>query len=382
LAECSSLLYSPECVEGEFSEVELLLYGVLESSPGPGLLPWRYTNLSAYNPIIPQDSQRVAKMTETSKKMLAAPIFIGNSSGVGTFAYLPAQPTCAANIKAGKERYMADQAHLDILLQGVEAWNEWRQQNADARPDLSQAHFTEADLSQANLSQADLRGANLAEANLYQAHFIEADLSWAPGGAGAAVPAVLFGAHLGEADLTRANLTEANLYEATLVWAHFRGANLTGAILPNAYLGEADLTGANLTEANLYEAWLARANLSEADLTAANLRGANLTEANLSRANLYQANLRGASLWEADLTAANLRGANLTRANLTRANLFRANLLALRTNLSRANLQQATNLTQNQIEQARGNEQTGLPDHLTRPASWSHSSHERPNRDE
>jgi hypothetical protein len=28
--------YSPECVEGEFCEVELPLYGVLRSSPGVG----------------------------------------------------------------------------------------------------------------------------------------------------------------------------------------------------------------------------------------------------------------------------------------------------------------------------------------------------------
>ncbi len=67
------------------------------------------------------------------------------------------------------------------------------------------------------------------------------------------------------------------------------------------------------------------------------------------------------------------------RTNLAEANLSRAKLLVLRTNLSRANLAKATNLTQNQIELAKGNELTLLPQHLKRPAHWSRSSDEQQN---
>jgi hypothetical protein len=61
---------------------------------------------------------------------------------------------------------MADQTHLDILLQGVEAWNEWREQNPSTRPELSGADLSEADLTEADLSEANLSGANLSGANL------------------------------------------------------------------------------------------------------------------------------------------------------------------------------------------------------------------------
>jgi hypothetical protein len=44
---------------------------------------------------------------------------------------------------------MADQSHLNILQQGVEAWNSWREQKRNVRPDLS-----EANLSRANLREA------------------------------------------------------------------------------------------------------------------------------------------------------------------------------------------------------------------------------------
>jgi hypothetical protein len=34
---------------------------------------------------------------------------------------------------------MAEQLHLDLLMQGQEAWNTWKQQNPTARPDLQGA---------------------------------------------------------------------------------------------------------------------------------------------------------------------------------------------------------------------------------------------------
>jgi hypothetical protein len=52
---------------------------------------------------------------------------------------------------------MADQKHLDILKQGVEAWNAWREQNPSTRPDLSEAHFY---YNSANLTDANLTGVN------------------------------------------------------------------------------------------------------------------------------------------------------------------------------------------------------------------------------
>jgi hypothetical protein len=37
---------------------------------------------------------------------------------------------------------MANPEHLQILQQGVEAWNAWRNQNSDVIPNLAQADLT------------------------------------------------------------------------------------------------------------------------------------------------------------------------------------------------------------------------------------------------
>jgi TIR domain/Pentapeptide repeats (8 copies) len=141
---------------------------------------------------------------------------------------------------------MANQEHLDILRQGVEAWNQWRKEHNDIIPDLSKANLSGADLETTNLSQVNLTSADLSFANL------------------------------SFADLSVANLIGANLIEAILEGADLEGASLIKANLSRAYLTEANLMAANFDEADLEGANLEGANLDSTNLTAANLTSTNL----------------------------------------------------------------------------------------------------------
>ncbi len=42
---------------------------------------------------------------------------------------------------------MADTMHIDILYEGVEAWNEWRRKNPGERPNLACEDLSEMDLT-------------------------------------------------------------------------------------------------------------------------------------------------------------------------------------------------------------------------------------------
>jgi uncharacterized protein YjbI with pentapeptide repeats len=224
---------------------------------------------------------------------------------------------------------MANDDHIAQLMKGVDAWNEWRKQNPDIRPDLREAYISTADLradltgadfGRADLGAARLRGAELRGADFAMANLRAADLSGAQ----------LFEANLGAAnlrlaDLSGAELGRANLLRAELGFANLRGADLSGAYLVDADLAAADLSGANLTEANLsgganlVGANLTEATLSEAKLDGANLSGANLTEANLSGANLVNVTLVGTDLTGADLTGCRVFGISAWRLKLERA---------------------------------------------------------------
>jgi uncharacterized protein YjbI with pentapeptide repeats len=260
---------------------------------------------------------------------------------------------------------MEDEAHLSVLKQGVEAWNQWRGERTERwQADLSETNLIGADLRRANLRRADLTGADLIGADLSRANLREADLTYADLSRANLREAKLFDANLCEANLSRASLGEAQLggaflYQTNLSGADLTGANLIGADLREAYLSEADLTDANLTradlsgaklieaklggaslwEANLGEAQLARsyltrANLINADLSRAILVEAKLLDACLNRGKLREANLIGADLREAELDHAALNGAKLIEANLRGAKLTWANL-------SEANLREA-----------------------------------------
>ena len=92
----------------------------------------------------------------------------------------------------------------------------------------------------------------------------------------------------------------------------------------------------------------AQANLKGAHLQGANLQGAMLQEAQFQKASLAFAKLHGANLEGADLRLADLRGANLLGAKL-----------------QGADLRGAKNLTQEQLDEACGDEKTELSEGLT-----------------
>jgi hypothetical protein len=119
---------------------------------------------------------------------------------------------------------MANEEHLAILKKGVAAWNEWREQHPNIRPDLHAANLRAANLRAANLSGANLRGADLRGADLSGANLDRADLSRAD----------LNRANLGGADLNRANfigadLSETDFSEATFAWTVLADVDLSTA---------------------------------------------------------------------------------------------------------------------------------------------------------
>src|SRR6266699_1775759 len=201
-----------------------------------------------------------------------------------------------------REISMANQEHLDLLRQGTDVWNSWREQHLEAHPDRQYA----ANLSSADLYAANLNGANLSNTSLY-------------------------GAFLREADLTGANLSHSNLHNAILIAASLREANLTGANLTVANLSDFSTTdfsihnliGADLTGANLHDAILIGTFLSNANLTGANLSGADFSSAILSNANLTGANLNGANFSGANLSGANLSNTFMGRTVLGNVDLRR-----------------------------------------------------------
>jgi hypothetical protein len=152
-----------------------------------------------------------------------------------------------------------------------------------------------------------------------------------------------------------------------------QGADLYRASLAEAILARADLAGTNLAKANLKGAELQRSRLTGANLIRTNLQGAILDEAELQEALLRITDLREANLEKSDLRGASFEMTDLRRASLSEADLREANFqgpLLQEAQLRGANLRGVAGLTQEQLEQAFGDEATELPEGFERPKSW------------
>ena len=203
-----------------------------------------------------------------------------------------------------------NEEHISMLKKGVEAWNQWRAEHPEIRPNLNSIGLSRVDLSEGNFEGAELRGAGLKELAMGRANLRHADLSGAN----------LERADLSMADLSGAALRKAVLRGSSLEYANLRGCLLDQAVLRDANLRAADLTGAELTGADLRGALLREASLVKADLREADLSLANLQSANLRYANLTDTNLRGAMV--TNCSAYGISAWNLTMDGAVQENIL------------------------------------------------------------
>lgn len=160
---------------------------------------------------------------------------------------------------------MANEAHYEILTNGVKAWNEWRRGKPHVRPDLAGATLKRTKLAGIDFSNVNLHEAQLGAADLRKADFTAANVEFA--------------------NLVGANLSGAKLWKARLYYSRLNDANLKGADFREANLSHAQLNGVLFHEANLTQANLSAADLHNTDFHHCKFRDTVLVGLDLSMAN-------------------------------------------------------------------------------------------------
>jgi uncharacterized protein YjbI with pentapeptide repeats len=175
---------------------------------------------------------------------------------------------------------MANKEQLEILKQGVDAWNKWRKENPKV----------EIDLIEANLIRVDLREAYLWNAKLWNADLSGADLSGAD----------LSGSHLDLTILIGTNLDGVNLRRASLSLANFSSANLKDANLGKTIIGNTTFAQIDLSKTHGLEKVIHASpssvgtdtiQKSKGEIPKAFLRGCGLSEWEIESAKLYKPGL-------------------------------------------------------------------------------------------
>jgi uncharacterized protein YjbI with pentapeptide repeats len=174
--------------------------------------------------------------------------------------------------------------HVEILHEGPNAWNSWREKNKGLHPHLSLLDLTGLDLREYKLHHTSFFRTNLANVNFE-------------------------GSFLAYCNFNLANLERANLRATTLNFSRFQMANLSGCDLMRCHIIEADMQACDCRSADLGKAWLIASDLggsdfSDADLQDAVLNNSNLVGADFRGANLSRASVFGVSAWNVNLDSA------------------------------------------------------------------------------
>ena len=136
---------------------------------------------------------------------------------------------------------MANPEHVEILKQGVEVWNAWREKHPDIQPNLSGWRATPREIfdsihhpenkKQVYLPGVDFMGANLDGARLEGA--------------------ILRVARLDDVDASKTNFDNADMYRVSFRRANLQEASFRDAMIWGAYFDGADLAEANLERASI-----------------------------------------------------------------------------------------------------------------------------------
>ncbi|MCF6293567.1 MAG: pentapeptide repeat-containing protein [Robiginitomaculum sp.] len=205
-----------------------------------------------------------------------------------------------------------------------------------------------------NLSKKDLSNARMNGVSFPRANFTGTDLS----------DSKMTGSNFNRAAFRRADLSDVKASGSNFSWADFSGATLDDIQANGCNFSRANFTGmkgrdaefysSNLSHSNLLGASLIDAEFETSNLSHTNFSGAKLRGVSFTRSNLAQTNMQAADLRETEFDHVDFRGAQFGNAILS-------NAVFDQVFLSGADLSRVRGLTQNQLKNSCGNQNTKLP---------------------
>lgn len=129
---------------------------------------------------------------------------------------------------------MANPEHVEILKQGAEVWNEWREENPDVKILIEDAELKSINLAGVNLSGIGLSSVKFYDAELNDANFDESSL---------------VGVNFKYSNLDYVRVTNAYLYECNINICPLYKAEFAYATIFNSYFRNTRLIEVNFSSA-------------------------------------------------------------------------------------------------------------------------------------
>ena len=185
-----------------------------------------------------------------------------------------------------------NETHVDILLKGVDAWNDWRYSTSEV-PDLSgldlekkirMAKMDGIELRGANFSGAVLRGAKFAYLDLRKSTFERADLRCA---------------EFTVSDLSDSTFRRSNWTNGAAEYTNMSGCNFARSTMASVRFKAVNLHSSNFRESDIRRASFKNSGWGEmTDLSQSDFTDAHLCDADLSRMDLATVEFSESMAWK------------------------------------------------------------------------------------
>jgi uncharacterized protein YjbI with pentapeptide repeats len=177
--------------------------------------------------------------------------------------------------KPKRQTFQGDSEHLAKLQEGVAAWNAWRKENPEIRPDLKGLDFTDPVFRSTSLWIKDGQRVSILGIDLSHTLCLNANFSGANCRNANFSDAMCDQANFSDAYCYRTNFSDAFCYKtnfsgANCSWSNFSGAICSLSNFSGANCGRANFTGANCFASNFSATILHRADFSQTEVLAVN----------------------------------------------------------------------------------------------------------------
>jgi hypothetical protein len=152
---------------------------------------------------------------------------------------------------------MAHPTHLEIFHQGPEVWNQWRKENPEIHPDLSETSVY-PEFARKDESTIRTKGSIASAGSEHPYNFSNTDFH---------------NSSFESAIFPGADFSNCYLYEVDMSRAGFPGANFTNCMIRKAYCASTDFSGAQLVDCVLNNSTFIGANFDGAKIEGCNVYG-------------------------------------------------------------------------------------------------------------
>lgn len=153
--------------------------------------------------------------------------------------------------------------------------------------------------------------------------------------------------------------TKFSIYEKLrLAFFNFRASNFSNS----------DFTFVELDSCDFNSTTLVGSKFENSKIRSCNFENAKLSNSNFINSKIADSNFKGCDFSNSILSLSDFTNSSLENANLSNCRMLRVNLEKV--NIRGANLEGAIDMTQSDLDKAKGNKQTVIPSYLKYPTSW------------